>query len=306
VAVVSNLPDESRYPSVEEFAGWYNLGYDRDDGLPVMQSRDRIPDFEHAEFFDLYVAENQWFGQLVPPSDRNPLDPLAEPPFFLRSSADDRTLDVDVNCDYLTVEHVQCIQREFLSRYPLWRVILSLENPSCAITIYPDAIRYGNFPLGVDANKAIQELVSLATASRETRLRPQRAEVAYLQQQLRLDIREIGNRPFLVLGVLDNHCEDYSRLALYLLIRSADDDKVGVRGPEGAGNDFLWTCGAFGVNADGALMNYDSRDSAAFRIAVWLPPADYRGPLTLIERETDQRHTFELTSRNITRTVPEE
>ena len=123
---------EKRYPSLDEFQGWYNLGYKRPDGLPVLHSQKRVPEFEHAEFFELYVAENQWFEQLVPTSALKPFDPLAEPPIFVKSDADDRTLDVCPNVDYLTVELIRRIQKEFLGKYPLWRVVLAVDDPACA------------------------------------------------------------------------------------------------------------------------------------------------------------------------------
>ena len=295
---------EQRYPSAEEFAGWYNLGYERDDGLPVLHSRGHVPDFEHAEFFDLYLAENRWFDQLVPASDRKPFDPLADPPFFLRSSADDRTLAVDADCDYLSVDLVQRIQREFLSRYPLWRIILSLGHSSCSITIYPDAIRYGNLPLEADPYKALQDLVAHAAALREARLRPQQAQLAFLQRQLPKAVEVIGDRPFLVIGVLDNNNGDYSRLTVFVLIRGADDDAVAVERPAGTDIDFLWTSSVFGINAEGTIISYiDVPESAAFCVRPWLPPADYRGPLNIVERATGNRHRYEVKSENISRTA---
>jgi hypothetical protein len=298
--IVSNRLDEKRRPSVEEFGGWYNLGYERDDGLPVLHSIDQVPEFEHAEFFDLYKAENRWFEQLVPESARKPFDPLAEPPFVLRSSADDRTLDVDVNFDYLSVDLIQRIQQDVLSRYPFWRVILSLENPSCAIVIYPDAVRYGNFSLGCDAEKALRELVNRATALRENRLRPQRDQISFLRLQLPSAIRGIGDDPFSVLGVLDNYNGDYSRLTLFLLIRGADDDAVDIEGPEGMDNDFLSTGSAFGVSDEGTIVSHtEFPESAPFCVGLWLPPADFRGRLNIVEQATGKRITYEVKSEHI-------
>jgi len=301
---VSNRSDEKRFPSVEEFAGWYNLGYERDDGLPVLQSGDRVPEFEHAEFFDLYIAENRWFEQLAPTPGQKPFDPLADSPFFLRSSADDRTLAVDADLDYLSVDLVRRIQQELLSRYPLWRVVLGLEHPSCGIVIYPNAIRYGNLPLGVDPYEALRKLMPRAAALREKRLRPLRAQLAFLQQQLPGAVKAIGHRPFLIAGVLDNCVGDYRRLALFILIRGADDDAVDVEGPAGTNNDFLWTSSAFGVNAEGTIISHiEVPESAPFCVGVWLPPADYRGPLSVVERASGKRHSYEVKSADIIRTA---
>ncbi|MBI2823624.1 MAG: hypothetical protein HYX69_02910 [Planctomycetia bacterium] len=257
---------EKRYPSVEEFKGWYNLGYSRDDGLPVLHSTDRVPDFEHAEFFELYMAENRWFEQLAPASAHKHFDPLADPPIFVRSNADDRTLKVypDINC--LTVDLVRRIQHEFLGRYPLWRVILIAEHPSCSIVIYPRAIRFGNLPLDADPEEALGELVPRAIALREKRLRPQRAQVAFLQRQLPDAVRTMGDRPFLVVGVLDNDRGDPSRLTIFVLVRGPDYHAVDVELPPGMDNDFLWTSSGYAVNAQGILLNDEQRGSASFSV----------------------------------------
>jgi hypothetical protein len=46
-------------------------------------------------------------------------------------------------------------------------------------------------------------------------------------------------------------------------------------------------------------------ETAAFCLVLWLPPADYRGPLTIVEQATGDRHTYELKSESIVRTSPE-
>ncbi len=56
------------------------------------------------------------------------------------------------------------------------------------------------------------------------------------------------------------------------------------------------------VNAEGTLVP-DSPEEPAFSLAFWLPPADYRGPLTLVERATGNRHIYDLRSEHITSTA---
>ena len=84
-------------PSLEEFDGWYNLSEPYDDGLPVLRSVELVPEFHHAEFFDLYFEAAKWFKQLVDTPASVPFDPFAEPGFFVRSDADDRTLAVEAD-----------------------------------------------------------------------------------------------------------------------------------------------------------------------------------------------------------------
>ena len=83
---MTSLSDEQRFPSLEEFQGWYNLGYERPDGVPVLHSQEGVPEFEHGEFFHLYLAENPWFEKLVPQSHLKPFDPIADPPMFVPQS----------------------------------------------------------------------------------------------------------------------------------------------------------------------------------------------------------------------------
>ncbi len=297
--------DENRFPSLDEFQGWYNLGYERPDGIPVLHSRKGVPGFEHAEFFDLYVAENQWFENLVPQAALKPFDPLSEPPMFVKSDADDRTLDVCPNFDHLTLELIHRIQKEFLGRHPLWRVVLAADDPSCCIVIYPRVIRFGNLPLGVDPENAMRELVPRAIAARETRLRPKRAQVEFLQQRLPDAVRDIGDRPFFVVGVLDNDEGDYNRLVIFLLLQGDRRHAIDLDGPPGVDNDFLWSAGGFDVDSDGHFVSDSSiSNPAAFHVALWCPPAGYRGALTITDREAGKTYIFELKSGDITHTFP--
>ena len=198
---------------------------------------------------------------------------------------------------------LQRIQTEFLGRYPLWRVILIAEHPSCSIVIYPSAIRFGNRPVDVDPDEALRELVPRQLALREACERPRREHIAHIRRLLPDAVRAIGDRPFLVCGVLDNYGGDYSRLTICLLIRGSEGDAVDVEGPAGAGKDLLWTSSFFGVDGNGAMISYiDVPETAPFCLVLWLPPADYRGPLTIIERATGKRHTYELKSETIIRT----
>ena len=98
---MSNYNSTNLTPSVEEFVGWYNVHVDYGDGYPVLRTIEPLPPFEHAEFFELYFVAAKWFdGQVtVPPGA--PFDPLDDPPLFVRSDADDRTLTIDADYRYL-------------------------------------------------------------------------------------------------------------------------------------------------------------------------------------------------------------
>lgn len=295
--------NDHRFPSLEEFQGWYNLGYRRPDGIPVLDSYPNVPEFEHGEFFQLYVTENQWFEALVPTDSRKPFDPLAHPQMFVRNSADDRTLEVYPDFDYVTVEVVDRIQREFLGRHPLWRVILMSYDPSCSIVIYPQQVRYGNLPFDMPPTDALARLVPRAVAAWEEHLRPQRAEVAFVQQRLREKIHLDGELIPGVVGVLDNDRGDYSRLAVFLLVPSNDRRSFELEGPDGAAADLLEVGDAYGVEAAGKVISRNEiPDSAKYAVMLYYLPAEYRGPLTISNRESGSSEVFELTTDAITRT----
>jgi hypothetical protein len=299
-------PDVNLTPSVEEFVGWYNIQAARDDGFPVLRSVEPLPEFEHGEFFKLYAEAEQWFGQLVLAPPNGPFDPLAEPPFFVRSDADDRTLEIDADFRLLDLSLLSRIQKEFLGRYPLWRVILIAEHPSCSIVVYPSAVRFGSRPVDVDADEALRELVPRHLALREARERPRREHISQMQRLLPAAVRAIGERTFCVCGVLDNYEGDERRLTICLLILGNEDDAFDVQGPPGADVNFLCKGSGFGVSADGTIISHiEIPHNAAFCLVPWLPPANYRGPLTIIERVTGKRHHYELKSEDIMRTSKE-
>jgi hypothetical protein len=70
-------PTVNLTPSVEEFVGWHNIQDDYDDGFPVLRSVDPLPEFEHAEFFELCPKAEKWFSRLVAPPPNVLFDPLA-------------------------------------------------------------------------------------------------------------------------------------------------------------------------------------------------------------------------------------
>jgi hypothetical protein len=285
-------------PSLEEFTGWYNLSEPYDDGLPVLRSVELVPEFHHAEFFDLYFEAAKWFKQLVDTPAEVPFDPFEELGFFVRSDADDRTLGVEVDFQILTLDLLRRIQTEFLGRHPLWRVVLVAEQMSLAIVVYPTTIRYGSLPVSMDPHEALRTVTERQVALVEARLRPRREHFAWIQRLLPDAVKRIGDRPFLVAGVLDNYEGDYERLTICLLIRGGDREAVIIKGPPGADRHLLWRSSAYRVSDEGVVINCDD-DAAPYCLVPWLPPADYRGPLRIVERESKRKHTFELKSEGV-------
>jgi hypothetical protein len=291
----------NRYPSIDEFNGFYNIPDQYDNIGLVLRSDDDLPEFGFPELWKVYSAAVKWFAKAFPlPQPQPAFVPVHEEIFLPVCESDDRHLLIEhVDYDRLTVRLLLRMQEEFLGRFPLWRFQLQGWDAESNILVYPTAIRFGNQPVETDPEEALRTLVPHGRALRDAWLRPQRALVAFLRQQLPGAVRAIGDRPFLIVGVLDNFAGNYSRLTICLLMRGADRSAVDMEGPAGSDDEFLSTADTYYVNAEGTLV-CDSPEEPAFCVRLWLPPADYRGPLTLIEAATGRRHIYELKSEAIT------
>jgi hypothetical protein len=182
----------------------------------------------------------------------------------------------------------------------LWRLQLNGWDAESNILVYPKVIRFGNQPVETAPEDALRNLLPHAKALRDAWLRPQRALVAFLRGRLPDAVREIGDQAFFVIGILDSFEGNYSLLTICLLIPGDNSCVIDMEGPPGSGDDFLSTGGTYYVNIHGTLVP-DSPEDSAFCVQLWLPPADYRGPLTLIETTTGRRHIYEVKSEAITR-----
>ncbi|HEY2894523.1 MAG TPA: hypothetical protein VGJ16_09935, partial [Pirellulales bacterium] len=252
----------------------------------------------------LYLQERDWFEkELVRDIETDASDPLAAPPIFVRSDADDRTLELHPDFRYLTVNILRRIQREFLKRQPLWRVMLIGDHRSCGIVVYPTVIRFGNLPRETDWHEGLGRVAAHAVALAEERMKPQRGEVAFLQELLPGVINRIGSQHFQLIGVRNPALLASSRLAVFVLFKGTSSDDYELDGPLGCSNDFLATSISYGVNAEGKIVSQiNIPQTAAFHVRQCLPPADYRGPLAIVDERTGERHTIEIREDDIVRT----
>ncbi len=297
------LDDEKRRPSVEEFNGWYNIRHEYGDGLPILKTTDDIPDFESGEFYRLFLDEDEWFKQLVTAPAGVDYDPVDDPPIFVRNDADDRTLAIDAQFERLTPAILRRVQNEFLGRHPLWRVVFVAEVPSLSIVVYPDAIRFGNSSSEVDPERALHEIIQRQVELREKRLQPQRAQMAIIKRALPDAIQAIGNSPFCVACVIDNYLGDYRRLTMCVMAHGEHRYLFDVDNPPGTGSDFMQAVGHYDVNRDGKIIpEVPFQETPPFCFVLRLPPAEYRGPLTIRNSHTGASSVFELNSASIMRT----
>jgi hypothetical protein len=130
--------------------------------------------------------------------------------------------------------------------------------------------------------------------------------MAYLQRQLPDAVRAIGDRPFQIVGVLGRSIWEKDKLTIFVLTHGPDDTGIDVDGPEGSSHGFLSACGGYGVDNHGKIISgRDIPDSVPFSVCTWYPPADYRGPLTVTDRDTGRRYIYEVKSENIVHVKPE-
>jgi hypothetical protein len=289
------------YPSIGEFSGLYNIPDQYDDIGPVLRSDDDLPEFGFPELWEVYNGALKWFAEAFrSPPPQPAYVPVHDETFQPVCEADDRHLLVElIDYDRLTVPLLRQMQMELLGRFPLWRIQLQGCDADSDILVYPKVIRFGNQPVDVDPEEALRKLVSYAKPLREAGLEAQRAQFAFLRHRLPAAVREIGDRPFFIFAVLASFDRDPSRLAICLLVRGADSDVVKFERPPGAGLEFFSVASAYYVDAAGTFVP-DADAEPAFCIRLWLPLAEYRGPLTLVEKLTGERHVYEVRSEAIT------
>lgn len=290
------------HPSAEEYDGYYNVPGQFKDGSPILCTRDDLQEWSFPEFWKVYKTAERWLaGHLADPPG-TPFDPVADPPFFVRSDTDDRTLCIDVTLEYLSPALLFQFQREVLGRFPAWRALLIAECAANTIVVYPNAIRFGNLPADIDPDESLSILVRRARTIREDRQRPRRKYVEWLRRRLPHAVLEIGDTNCLLMEVLAENEGDTSRLTVSLLIRGSDSLAVDLEYPEGADKEFWWRSSFYGVDDSGSIISYiEIPKHAAYHVALWLPPADYRGPITVVEQATGKRHIYEIRSADISR-----
>lgn len=209
------------YPLIDEFSGLYNIPDQYDDIGPVLRSDGDLPEFGFPELWEVYNAAIKWFAEAFPlPQPQPEFVPSHESIFVPICEADDRHLLIDhIDYDRLTVPLLLRMQSELLGRFPLWRLQLQGWDADSDILVYPKVVRFGNQPVDRDPEEGLQKLLAHAKPLRNGWLHPQRAQIAFLRDRLPTAVREIGDRPFLIFGVLDNFEGDYELLTICLLIR---------------------------------------------------------------------------------------
>jgi len=290
---------ENPHPSFMEFDGWYNIP-PRSDGFAVLQSVPNPPDLWWDEIWEVFLDAREWFGQFAGDENRVRFDPFAEDEFVPISDMDDRTVCIcHVAFDRLTMAMLDRIQVEFLTLHPLWRVALMGDRLECSILIYPTAVRFGDLPRDFDADEGLRLIASRAIEQKEQRVRPARAFLARVERLVQTTIQEFRHQRVHACGFLDHYPAENDPIAL-CLVTLPDTLAVVDLSPghprEPAEGDI------YGLNRDGDIISrIEVSPDACYRLTIWLLPADYRGPLTIVECESGKRHEIELRSEDIIR-----
>ncbi len=295
------------FPSIAEFNGFCNIPPYSDDD-PTWCSVDNPPEWGgFPEWWPIYQEAGRWFAANVPSPGANDRFYIPERDVFVPwDDADDRTLRVE-HIDYsrLSLDLLHRLQREFLGRYPLWRVLMIGFDDSTGIVIYPTVIRFGSLPIEMDPEVALRDVRERGSIQREAHYAPQRAYLAKIRSMLPEAVRAIGDRRFLVFGLLDSWDDRRDLLTVCLLLHTADHSLIIMEAPPECGDQFLYTGGRFGVDARGEIVcDKPIPDDVPFCFSPWLPPADYRGPVFVVEHDTGRRHLYEVKSENIQPVLP--
>lgn len=287
------------FPSAEEFLGYYNVPDDATDNTPVLRSAARVPDWSFDEMSAVCKETEQWFSQNLAASENTGrFDPVREA-LSVRGGTDDRTLLVDIpDVRLLNEGLLHRLQMELLRKHSFWRIALVAEDAKTSVMVYPEVIRVGNRPATTNIDQALYEMDLEVRKLKQVRLDPKRRETEYLRRKIPEAIRQIGDKPFQVVGIIDEYHGDRSRGTIYLLLNGTDYNAISVEGPEGP--DHIWKGSAYGLSATGEIIS-ESRipETAAFCVVPWLPPSDYRGPVTLIEHAMGVQYVLEIKSESI-------
>jgi hypothetical protein len=118
--------------------------------------------------------------------------------------------------DDCTFELVNQIQALLAKEYPLWRVRIPGTNPSTAILIYPESIRFGSLDPNINPKDAFDQIIQMETAlsNKPPILAEQRKEIRESLATI-LSGEEIKHP--IVCGQFDNNEGDYSKAAIWIL-----------------------------------------------------------------------------------------
>ncbi len=118
--------------------------------------------------------------------------------------------------DDCTFELVNQIQALLAKEYPLWRVRIPGTNPSTAILIYPESIRFGSLDPNINPKDAFDQIIQMETA-----LSNKPPILAEQRKELRASLAAILSgdkiKHQIVCGQFDNYEGDYSRAAIWIL-----------------------------------------------------------------------------------------
>ena len=108
------------------------------------------------------------------------------------------------------------IQALLAKEYPLWRVRIPGTNPSTAILIYPESIRFGSLDPNINPKDAFDQIIQMETAlsNKPPILAEQRKEI---RERLATILSGEEIKHPIVCGQFDNNEGDYSKAAIWIL-----------------------------------------------------------------------------------------
>jgi hypothetical protein len=216
--------DISRYPSLGQHSGYYNVEMDWEGEGPAPRNWCTVehpPDFDWDEFEAVRAATNSCLsdvGRSCSVPDKRLHDGGA---WAVVDEVEDRTLTLDVDdLRLLCGPVVKALQREVLRGRELWRILIHGESQESCVLIYPSVIRVGERDPSYPLEVALDEAVRAIGAIREARDGSLWRQVAYLRAVMPAMMKRERKDPVSVVALFDRGFQgDSEKIAFWFLHR---------------------------------------------------------------------------------------
>ena len=297
-------------PSIVEFHGYYNRRLEEffDDeptdaqlanAPPLLNVADQLPPWTFEEFWTTRAALEKYFKRVVPPRPAPPLPDQAGPLPFVLDDTDDRTLRVEIpSFEVFDVPLLRKIQREFLQKHPLWRLMLFAEGDETTIVIYPQAIRIAGAPIDADLPAELRKVTLKTRQLVSARERGTWRQLSRARQGIPAAIDALQYSRIAFVAVLfGGFRQDPAWLTIYLLVHARDVLKL-----DATASVEVQRSGCYSVDSAGNIFSlYGELKDYPYTLTPYHVPSDYRGIFEATIRETDVKLSVDLATVDIWR-----
>lgn len=291
-------------PSIVEFHGYYNRRpeefFDHEPtAAQLLNVADPLPPWTFEEFWTTRTELEEYFRRVMPPRPAPPLPDQAGPFPFIIDDTDDRTLRVEVHAfELFDVPLLRRIQREFVQKHPLWRLVFFEEGDETTVVIYPQAIRIAGARLNADLAAELRKVTATARQRINAREQPNWRQLAQARQGIPAAIVSLQRtRIALVAVVFGGFRQDPAWLTIYLLVHARDVLKL-----DATASVEVQRSGCYSVDSAGNIFSlYGELKDYPYTLTPYHVPSDYRGILEVTIRDTDAKLSVDLSTVDIWR-----